>query len=207
MQLLSHLSQKQWSLLGILGLWLVFGSYWYTCNIKYLCKNTPIAPVVSVNTSVPNMPVVLGDTTSTEVSGTPAESLVRQTPEATWNALIANPVLVYFGVNNDNVITENVDSVLKNIVSYLSQNEGQRIVVTGHTNAHPNDAYAVALGLERAHKVKELLVSYGAPASAILVASLGDTQLAAPATTLANQALNRRAVISVARPDAYDIKY
>ncbi len=90
---------------------------------------------------------MLGVEVSGDVHGTPAATLATMTPAATWEALVSNPVLVYFATNNDTVITENIDPVLKNIVTYLSENPTQHIVVTGHTNAHKDKRLQWHLGL------------------------------------------------------------
>ncbi len=119
------------------------------------------------------------------------------TPQGAWESLARDPLIVYFGANNDNVLTEDIAPKLRAVVAYMQAHPSAQIAITGHTNVHRDDAYTVRLGKERAEKVKELLVSYGASPAAIITFSRGQYVLAAPATTAENQALNRRAVISV----------
>jgi peptidoglycan-associated lipoprotein len=144
------------------------------CKIKNVCDMSMAAPMVEA-------PAVT----------TPA------TPIATWKQVTVEPLVVYFGADGDNVLTEGVEQKLKDIVTYMQQNPTARIAVTGHTNVHSNNEYTEKLGKQRADKLKELLVSYGASAAAITTNSRGQTQLAAPATTAEGQALNRRAIVSV----------
>ncbi len=158
--------------LGAAFLWGALSTYWYMCTIKGVCSaQTKVPQVVS-------MPLPV-------------------TPEGTWESLTQDPLIVYFGVNNDNVLTEDVEPKLRAVVAYMQAHPSAHIAVTGHTNVHRDDAYTVRLGKERAEKVKELLVTYGASPAAIQTFSRGQYVLAAPATTAENQALNRRAVISV----------
>jgi peptidoglycan-associated lipoprotein len=145
--------------------------YWYVCVIKGFCGDA--APIAAA----------------------PTTQIV--TPQDTWASVTAEPLIVYFGVNGDNVITEGVEEKLRAIVAYMQANPSARIAITGHTNIHSSNAYTYSLGMQRALKLKALLASYGAPQAAITVNSRGQSQLAAPATTEANQALNRRAVISI----------
>lgn len=152
--------------------WGALSTYWYMCTIKGLC------------TSAQN--------TAEIVSEQPPA-----TPQSVWESVAREPLLVYFGINNDNILTEDVEPKLRAVVAYLQTHPSAQIAITGHTNVHRNDAYTVRLGKERAEKVKELLVSYGASPTSIITFSRGQYVLAAPATTPENQALNRRAVISV----------
>jgi outer membrane protein OmpA-like peptidoglycan-associated protein len=160
--------------LGLAALWAVLSTYWYMCNIKGVCDVSMAAPVAE------------------------APSIMKEaTPNATWKQVAADPLVVYFGADGDNILTEGVDAKLKDIVAYMQQNPSAKIAITGHTNAHSDNAYTVRLGQQRADKLKELLVSYGASADAITTNSRGQSQLAAPATTEEGQALNRRAVVSI----------
>ena len=153
-------------------LWGTLSTYWYMCIIKGLCSNT--APVQQIVTE--QQPI---------------------TPQSTWEGMERDPLIVYFGINNDDVLTDDVEPRLRAIVAYMQTHPSAQIAITGHTNVHRDDAYTVRLGKERAEKVKELLVSYGASPASIITFSRGQYVLAAPATTPENQALNRRAVISV----------
>ena len=106
------------------------------------------------------------------------------------------PLVVYFGADSDNILTEGIDANLHKTAEYLAQVSGTRVRITGHTNVHSNHAYTDTLGLERAEKVEALLVSYGAPAGSIETVSKGQDELAASPTTQEAQSLNRRAIIT-----------
>jgi OmpA-OmpF porin, OOP family len=167
-------SSIPWWLLGLLGLWLAFGAYWHTCLIKGLCSR-PNIPVVSVP-----LP-----------SGT----------GSVWEKLSVEPLTVYFGINNNDVISEGVQPELEKIVAYLKENPTARITVTGHTNHFKNDqgGYTQKLGLARADKMKEYLVKLGAPASSITLDSRGQSEVVSGVSDTLNHWKNRRAVISVSK--------
>lgn len=166
-----HNTRYLW-IYGAVFLWAVFCTYWYMCIIKGVCA-TANAPVVS--------------------------TIPRPTSQETWDAVSVEPLLVYFAANGDDILLSEVESSLKNIATYMKEHPSAQIAITGHTNMHKDDAFTVQLGKDRAEKVKELLVMYGATPSSIYTYSRGQYVLAAPVTTPENQALNRRAVISIIR--------
>jgi outer membrane protein OmpA-like peptidoglycan-associated protein len=147
--------------------WAIGSTYWYTCNIKYLCdaKTDTSAPVVTIDN--------------------------------TWNELKSQPLTVYFGPNTDNILTEGVDQKLKDIVAYLQKNKSAKINITGHTNYHKNISFTEKLGLDRSNKLKSLLMSYGADSSSITTTSKGQRETIARYGDKNAESLNRRAVINI----------
>ncbi len=166
-------------LLLLIPLWFLGSAYWYTCHTKGLCGDM----------SMPNMAL-----TSTGITGTAASVA---TLANTWTEVKAKPLTVYFAADSDNVLTEGVDAKLKNIVEYMKQNVDAKISIAGHTNYHKDTAYTEKLGLVRAEKLKSLLVSYGADASRIATASMGQRQTVAAFSDKNAANLNRRAVLSI----------
>ncbi len=147
--------------------WAIGSTYWYTCNIKYLCA-------AKSDTSAPKV-----------------------TMDNTWTELKSKPLTVYFGPNTDNVLTEGVDQKLKDIVAYLQKNKSAKINITGHTNYHRNIPFTEKLGLDRANKLKALLVSYGASRESIATVSKGQRETVARYGDKNAENLNRRAIINI----------
>ena len=121
-----------WWLLGLAAIWLAFGAYWHTCLIKDLC-------------SLSRQPF----------------SLIHDIDKgAVWKKLSVEPLTVYFGINNNNVISEGVQPELEQIVAYLMENPTAKISIEGHTNHYANDinGYTQRLAMERASTMKDYLV-------------------------------------------------
>lgn len=168
-------------ILALAALWTVAAWYWYACLCMHACG--PRMPREEVRQETPAVV-------------TPAAPVVA-TAASTWAEVTAKPIVLYFKVNSDEAITENVATKLADIVSYMKANPTSQITVTGHTNVHSSQAYTNKLGLERAEATKQMLVSLGAPAAQIFTQSKGQTQLAASSKTAEGRYLNRRVVISV----------
>jgi OmpA-OmpF porin, OOP family len=165
----------------LLAAWILGSTYWYVCLIQKECDAPAyVAPVVTI------------PTTPTTVVKTNVA-----TPDTTWREVTAKPLTVYFAANSDRVLTEGVSDKLANIVAYMQAHPNAKIVVTGHTNVHSSATYTDALGKTRAEKVKDLLVSQGAPAGSIATSSMGQRELVGNPRTAEGRYLNRRAVISV----------
>lgn len=167
-----HIHTRHLWIYGAVFLWGAFCTYWYMCIIKGVCTEVR-TPVVS--------------------------TIPLETPQETWDSVSVDPLLVYFAANDDDILLSEVEYSLNNIARYMKEHPSAQIAITGHTNMHKDDAFTVQLGKDRAEKVKELLVMYGATPSSIYTYSRGQYVLAAPVTTPENQALNRRAVISIIR--------
>jgi outer membrane protein OmpA-like peptidoglycan-associated protein len=172
-----------WLVLATIA-WFAFGAYWYPCVIRQICDQVPVG-------ATPPTPLTATTTVETPTTTTEAPSEVR-----TWEHLREKPLTVYFKVNSNTVSTEEVESILKDIVSYLRNDPAAKISIAGHTNHDPDEVYTQALGLARAEKVKELLVSYGARPDQITTLSKGSSETVAPDTDEESN-LNRRAVISI----------
>jgi OmpA-OmpF porin, OOP family len=165
------MNSKTKLLLGLFLVWAIGSTYWYTCNIKYLCDAK-----MDIKTPI---------------------TLSTIAPATVWQEVKAKPLTVYFTPNSDGIVTEGVDEKLKAIVSYLSSNKDAKIEITGHTNYHRDTNFTEKLGLDRAAKLKSLLVTYGAPANSVNIKTMGQRQTIAPYSDVNAANLNRRAVISI----------
>jgi outer membrane protein OmpA-like peptidoglycan-associated protein len=166
-----------WIAAGLLAAWVAASSYWYVCELKNLCLD---------NDRDMHMPTVV-------VPGTPA------TPGSTWANLSAQPLVVYFQANSDQMLTTDIASELTEIVAYMKAHPSAQILVTGHTNVHSSQSYTEQLGLTRANAAKAELVALGVSGDQIVTESKGQRELAASPATAEGRYLNRRVVISVVK--------
>ncbi|MCL2596589.1 MAG: OmpA family protein [Paludibacter sp.] len=104
-------------------------------------------------------------------------------------------------IANDNPLDKPTSfDVLDNIASILKENAvGNKITITGHTDAIGTDAYNQALSLDRATTVKNYLVSKGIPASNISVIGMGEKQPIATNSTADGRAKNRRVQFEISK--------
>jgi OmpA-OmpF porin, OOP family len=171
-----------WMLAGLLA-WVAASTYWYVCEIRQFCEADKDVKVEKRELNA--------------LAPIPAYGIPVHTADATWQEVIAAPLVVHFAANSDRVLTEEVEAKLTDIVAYMQTNKDAKILVTGHTNVHSSSAYTDALGKTRAEKVKELLVAQGAPAGSIATSSMGQREIVGSPATAEGRYENRRAVISV----------
>ncbi|MEE4244564.1 MAG: peptidoglycan-associated lipoprotein Pal [Kangiellaceae bacterium] len=102
---------------------------------------------------------------------------------------------VYFEFDDSTVKAEYQD-LIKAHAWYLSRNPAAQVVVEGHCDERGTPEYNLSLGEKRGKSVKDILISYGVPASQIRVVSYGEEKPADPMHTEAAWAKNRRAFLS-----------
>jgi len=104
-------------------------------------------------------------------------------------------------IANDNPLDKpNSFEVLNNVAAILKENAmGNKIKITGHTDAIGTDAYNQALSLDRALTVKNYLVSKGISASDITVAGMGEKQPVATNSNAEGRAKNRRVEFEISK--------
>ena len=73
----------------------------------------------------------------------------------------------------------------------------ERIRITGHTDDRSGPAESMKLGLERANKVKAILVSMGVSPTQILASSKGQADPIASNDTEEGRKLNRRTELEI----------
>ncbi len=110
-------------------------------------------------------------------------------------ALIINNILFDFG----KAVLQpsgraSVDAVIGRMKRYPKSNGYGRETVTieGHASSEGDEAYNLALGLQRAETVRKYMIESGIEPSRITTISYGETRPCVPNDTPANRKLNRR---------------
>ena len=105
------------------------------------------------------------------------------------------PDTVYFGFDRD-VLTPEATAILDQQAQWLLQNPEVTVDLAGHTDAVGSNAYNQDLGLRRADRVRDYLISQGVDAGRLTsVVSFGEERLAVETTN--RELLNRRVVTVV----------
>jgi peptidoglycan-associated lipoprotein len=150
--------------LGILGLAIVIGAFWYFSGQgqSYATK----APAESLtNTQVANV---------LKTSTTRAVEPILQSQTVPTVALKSDSIHtdIYFEVGRKG-LTDDAKAILATQADLAKDNPDLGILVQGYTDQQGSVSYNHKLGLMRAEKVKEFLVSQGVSDHAIKVVSLG----------------------------------
>jgi outer membrane protein OmpA-like peptidoglycan-associated protein len=164
----------------VLFSWSALSTHLYVCVIKGLCKDREniVVNTVSLNNAYTS------DTLNNTLAGEPEK--------------LPGSILLYFAFDKSD-FTPDITSVtgLKESMTYLNQNAGASLSITGFTDAVGSDEYNLALGYRRSGSVQNYFLSKGVPSEKILVVSKGEKEPAEDNGTSAGRAKNRRAVISV----------
>jgi len=150
--------------LGVLGLAIVIGAFWYFSGQgqSYTTKapaetltNTQVANVLKTSTTPPVEPIVHSQAipTSSYKSGSIHTD-------------------IYFEVGRKG-LTDDAKAILATQADLAKNDPDLGILVQGYTDQQGSVSYNHKLGLMRAEKVKEFLVSLGVSDQAIKVVSLG----------------------------------
>lgn len=83
------------------------------------------------------------------------------------------------------------------LVTFMKENEGKRVTLSGHTDSIGTAAYNQKLSERRANAVKAYLVKKGVAASRITAQGFGETKPIADNKTRQGRAKNRRVEIRV----------
>jgi outer membrane protein OmpA-like peptidoglycan-associated protein len=102
----------------------------------------------------------------------------------------------YFYHNSDKKVKNFSYRITKEIQQYITSPDA-KITVTGHTDYIGSNEYNYNLGLQRAERVKQLLIKKGIAAERIVVLSKGEEQPVAGNGTAAGRAKNRRVEINI----------
>ncbi|MFD1315473.1 OmpA family protein [Namhaeicola litoreus] len=106
-------------------------------------------------------------------------------------------VFIYFEYDKTKEIdTENVVRYLSELIEEVKAS-GQSLHITGHTDYDGDEDYNYNLGLERAERVKNYLISKGVSAERITVESMGKKEPIADNTTEEGKQKNRRVEIEI----------
>ncbi len=102
-----------------------------------------------------------------------------------------HPDPVYFRFDSDKLDSIDYNQVLL-AVEHI-KNGGKKVKLHGHTDSHGHEGYNLRLSKNRAHKVKELLLSLGVEEEHIIeVIGFGESQPATHNNTAQSRMLNRR---------------
>ncbi|HSQ92190.1 MAG TPA: OmpA family protein [Nitrospiraceae bacterium] len=150
--------------LGILGLAIVIGAFWYFSGQgqSYATKapaetltNAQVANVLKTSTTPPVEPIVHNQTV-------PAASYKSDSIHTD----------IYFEVGRKG-LTDDAKAILATQADLAKNDPDLGILIQGYTDQQGSVSYNHKLGLMRAEKVKEFLVGLGVPDHVIKVVSLG----------------------------------
>jgi outer membrane protein OmpA-like peptidoglycan-associated protein len=102
----------------------------------------------------------------------------------------------YFYNNSNNKLKNFSPRISKKIRAYLTS-VSTKIIITGHTDYVGSVAYNYQLGLQRAERVKQILIKKGIAAERIEVLSMGEEKPVANNKSLKGRAKNRRVEINI----------
>lgn len=103
---------------------------------------------------------------------------------------------LYFESGSDEITAQSKQE-LKRILAEMARREAPDITVIGHTDLVGSDPSNDALSLQRAGRVKSMLVGMGVPAERILIAGRGRREPLIPTADGVIEPRNRRVEISV----------
>jgi outer membrane protein OmpA-like peptidoglycan-associated protein len=103
---------------------------------------------------------------------------------------------LYFESGSDEFTAQSKQEV-KRLLAEMARREAPDITVIGHTDLVGSDPSNDALSLQRAGRVKSMLVGMGVPAERILIAGRGRREPLIPTADGVIEPRNRRVEISV----------
>lgn len=109
----------------------------------------------------------------------------------------ARPVSLTLYFTEGSTLSAESKAVVDRMFAEIAKRPAAEITVIGHTDTVGNDAFNDKLSLERAEKMRELLVGLGVPAQNISAAGRGKRELLVPTADNINEPRNRRVEISV----------
>jgi OmpA-OmpF porin, OOP family len=103
---------------------------------------------------------------------------------------------VYFQLNSDE-FTDESKSAVNQLLAEMAQRPSPEITAIGHTDRLGSDQLNDTLSVQRAQRVKELLVQRGVAGERISVAGRGERELLVPTADEVAEPRNRRVEINV----------
>lgn len=147
--------------------------------------NTPYATA----RTAPDGSVARGTASQDEIKAVFSGALSAQPPRPISFTL-------YFESGSDEITAQSKQEV-KRILAEMARREAPDITVIGHTDRVGSDPSNDALSLQRAGRVKSMLVGMGVPAERILIAGRGRREPLVPTADGVIEPRNRRVEISV----------
>jgi outer membrane protein OmpA-like peptidoglycan-associated protein len=99
-----------------------------------------------------------------------------------------------FDIDSDK-LTPHYREKLVNAAHYLNQDTSIRLKISGHTDSAGDYQYNQVLGLKRAHKVKDLLVTAGLEGERLILHSFGEQRPIASNSETLGRMKNRRVMV------------
>ncbi len=116
--------------------------------------------------------------------------------DSTTSVLQNGELIVYFPSNSTkNIFDAQTEKNINDIVAQAKA--GKSLAIAGHTDSQGDDAKNMTLGLNRANKLKDILIGRGTAATQITTVSKGETEPVATNETAEGRAINRRAVVKI----------
>jgi outer membrane protein OmpA-like peptidoglycan-associated protein len=114
--------------------------------------------------------------------------------DSTTSLVLDGKLIVYFPSNSTkNTFDSQTEKNINDIVTLAAS--GKTITISGHTDNKGDDAKNMALSLNRANKLRDLLIAKGVKAAQIKTVAKGETEPIATNDTPEGRALNRRAEV------------
>lgn len=131
-------------------------------------------------------------------TGRATEESVKQQFGAALGAQPPAPksFIVYFQLNSDE-FTDESKAAVNDLLAEMAHRPSPEITAIGHTDRLGADQANDALSLQRAQRVKDMLIQRGVPAERISVAGRGERELLVPTADEVAEPRNRRVEISV----------
>jgi outer membrane protein OmpA-like peptidoglycan-associated protein len=130
--------------------------------------------------------------------GTASQGEIKEVFGSALSAQPPRPIsfTLYFESGSDEITAQSKQEV-KRILAEMARREAPDITVIGHTDLVGSDPSNDALSLQRAGRVKSMLVGMGVPAERILIAGRGRREPLIPTADGVIEPRNRRVEISV----------
>lgn len=109
----------------------------------------------------------------------------------------ARPVSLTLYFTEGSTLSAESKAVVDKMFAEIARRPAAEITAIGHTDTVGADAFNDKLSLERAEKMRELLIGLGVPAQNITAAGRGKRELLVPTADNVNEPRNRRVEISV----------
>jgi OOP family OmpA-OmpF porin len=122
---------------------------------------------------------------------------VRKVFGSALSAQPARPVSLTLYFTEGSTLSAESKAVVDKMFAEIARRPAAEITVIGHTDTVGADAYNDKLSLERAEKMRELLIGLGVPSQNISAAGRGKRELLVPTGDKVNEPRNRRVEISV----------
>jgi outer membrane protein OmpA-like peptidoglycan-associated protein len=167
-------------------IWSLFSVWLYTKMIRPAMSGPDIIHPVQEMTGN------IADSTSI------ADTLVRADSTLRQEALMPNDLITYFDFDDARFVSDGItDKHAGEFHSWLKENPGSILLITGHTDSKGSSEYNWTLGLERARSMQKYFIEFGIDANKLETVSKGENEPVADQATEKGRAKNRRAVITL----------